>query len=90
MHTDYVDIPHPFKPDNCYTIKPYGLPSSAYVWFLTMRQFLQTQGSAGLFGRLAAGFFTAGFRVAFMQEPSVRDPFRQEYIIWHKSICANS
>jgi hypothetical protein len=81
MHTDYVDIPQPFKQDNYYTIKPYDLPSSAYVWFSTMLQFLQTQGSVRFFGGLDAAFFTAGFRVAFIQEPSVRVPFRQEYII---------
>jgi hypothetical protein len=80
VHTDYVDI-QPFKQDNCYTIKPYGLPSSAYAWFSTMHQFLETQGSARVFGGLAAAFFTTDFRVAFIQEPSVRDPFRQEYII---------
>jgi hypothetical protein len=90
MHTDYVDIPQPFKQDNCYTINSYGLPSSPYAWFSTMRQFLQTQGSSRFFGGLAAAFFTAGFRVAFIQEPSVRDPFRQEYITWHKRICADS
>jgi hypothetical protein len=81
MHTDYVGIRQPFKQDNCYTIKPHGLPSSPYAWFSTMRQFLQTQGSVSFFGGLAAAFFTVGFRVAFIQEPSVRDPFRQEYII---------
>jgi hypothetical protein len=84
MHTDYVDIPQPFKQDNCYPIKPYGLSSSAYAWFSTMHHFLQTQGSARFFGGLAAAFFTDGFRVAFIQAPSVRDSFRQEYIIWHK------
>jgi hypothetical protein len=61
MHTDYVDIPQPFKQDNVYIIKPYGLSSSDYAWFSTKLQFLQIQGSV---------------------EPSVRDPFRQEYIIW--------
>ncbi len=90
MHTDYVDVPQPFKQDIRCTIKPHGLPSSAYAWFSTMRQFLQTQGSGRFFGGLAAAIFTAGFRVAFIQGPSVRDPFRQEYIIWHKRICADS
>ena len=98
MHTDYVDIPQPFTQDNCYTItRPiYGLPSSAYAWFSTMSQFFQPQGDARLFGRLAAAFFTAGFRMAFIQALSVPEPFRQEhiicrqeYIIWYNSICAD-
>ena len=78
MHTDYVDIPQPFKQDNVYIIKPYGLTSSDYAWFSTKLQFLQIQGSVRLFDRLTVTFFTAGFRVTFIQEPSVRDPFRQE------------
>ena len=98
MHTDYVDIPQPFTQDNCYTItRPiYGLPSSACAWFSTMSQFFQPQGDARLFGRLAAAFFTAGFRMAFIQALSVPEPFRQEhiifrqeYIIWYNSICAD-
>ena len=91
-HTDYVDFPQPFTQNNCYTIKRplYGLPTSVYVWFSTMSQFLQTQGYARLFDRLAAVFFTVGFRVFFIQEPSVPEPFRQEYIIWYKRICADS
>jgi hypothetical protein len=78
-----VDIPQPFKQDNCYTTKPYVLPSSAYAWFSTMHKFLQNQGSVRFFDGLVVTvtFFTTGFRVVFIQEPSVRDSFRQEYII---------
>jgi hypothetical protein len=37
---------------------------------------VQTQGYDRLYGKLAAAFFRARFRV---QEPSVPAPFRQEY-----------
>jgi hypothetical protein len=43
-----------------------------------------------MFDRLAAEFFKACFREAFVQETSVPEPLRQEYIIYYQRICVDS